>query len=155
MKVKIHSVKFDADKELHSFVTERVDKLELFYDKIVAGEVFLRIDGTSKTDDKVAEIRLTIPGKELFAKKNGKWGVINFDNKTLVPPMYDSIHFLGHWNRPKTKLWVNPSAVIFGKSPAGKSGKTKCERPASTSKRPSEPIARDTSAPSGNLRAMS
>ncbi|MBL4735829.1 MAG: ribosome-associated translation inhibitor RaiA [Flavobacteriales bacterium] len=72
MKVKIHSVKFDADKELHSFVTERVDKLELFYDKIVAGEVFLRIDGTSKTDDKVAEIRLTIPGKELFAKKNGK-----------------------------------------------------------------------------------
>jgi len=72
MKVKVHSVKFDADKDLHNFVQERVDKLELFYDKIVASEVFLRIDGASKTEDKVAEIKMTIPGKDLFAKKHGK-----------------------------------------------------------------------------------
>lgn len=72
MNIKIHSVKIDTGKELHSFVKERVGKLELFYDRIVASEVFLRIDGASKTDDKVAEIRMTIPGKELFAKKQGK-----------------------------------------------------------------------------------
>ena len=71
MKVKVHAIKFEADKELHDFVTERVDKLELFYDKIVASEVFLRIDGASKAKDKVAEIKMTIPGKELFAKKHG------------------------------------------------------------------------------------
>ena len=72
MNIKVHSVRFDADKDLHSFVRERVDKLEQYYDRIVAGEVFLRIDGVSKTDDKVAEIKMTIPGKELFAKKQGK-----------------------------------------------------------------------------------
>ena len=72
MNIKVHSIKIDVDKKLHSFVKERVDKLELFYDRIVGSEVFLRIDGTRKTDDKVAEIRMTIPGKELFAKKQGK-----------------------------------------------------------------------------------
>lgn len=71
MKVKVHAVKFDADKDLHSFVKERVDKLDLFFDKIVASEVFLRIDGASKPKDKIAEIKMTIPGKELFAKKQG------------------------------------------------------------------------------------
>ena len=71
MKVKIHAIKFDAGKDLHKFVQERVDKLDLFFDKIVASEVFLRIDGTNKDKDKIAEIKMTIPGKELFAKKHG------------------------------------------------------------------------------------
>ncbi|MBL4753068.1 MAG: ribosome-associated translation inhibitor RaiA [Flavobacteriales bacterium] len=72
MNIKLHTVGIDADDYLNDFVQERVDKLELFYDRIVGSEVFLRIDGVSKTDDKVAEIKMMIPGKELFAKKQGK-----------------------------------------------------------------------------------
>jgi len=72
MNIKVHSVKIDADKDLNSFIKERVDKLELFHDRIMGSEVFLRMDGASKTDDKIVEIRMTIPGKELFAKKQGK-----------------------------------------------------------------------------------
>ena len=72
MNIKVNYAKIDADEKLLKFVRERVDKLELFYDRIVGSEVFLRIDGTNKTDDKVAEIRMTIPGTELFAKKQGK-----------------------------------------------------------------------------------
>jgi putative sigma-54 modulation protein len=72
MNIKVHSVRIDADKDLTNFIKERVDKLELFYDRIVGSEVFLRMDGASKSDDKVVEIRMTIPGKELFAKKQGK-----------------------------------------------------------------------------------
>ena len=72
MNIKVHSVRIHTDKDLHSFIKERVDKLELFYDRIVGSEVFLRIDGASKTDDKVVEIKMSIPGKELFAKKQGK-----------------------------------------------------------------------------------
>ena len=72
MKVKVHSIRFDADKKLLEFVQSRVDKLEHFYDKIIDSEVFLRIDKSSNTENKVAEIKMNIPGKELFAKKRCK-----------------------------------------------------------------------------------
>jgi hypothetical protein len=53
--------------------------------------------------------------RDIFkVKKNDKWGVINFDNKILLPFEYDSIKFLGHWNRPKVKLWVVEKNNIFG-----------------------------------------
>jgi hypothetical protein len=46
--------------------------------------------------------------------KSSKWGVINFENEILLPFEYDSIKFLGHWNRPKVKLWVVEKKNIFG-----------------------------------------
>ena len=53
--------------------------------------------------------------RDIFkVKKNEKWGVINFDNKNLLPFEYDSIKFLGHWNRPKVKLWVVEKNNYFG-----------------------------------------
>lgn len=53
--------------------------------------------------------------RDIFkVKKNDKWGVINFDNKNLLPFEYDSIKFLGHWNRPKVKLWVVEKNNYFG-----------------------------------------
>lgn len=53
--------------------------------------------------------------RDIFkVRKNGKWGVINFENKILLPFEYDSIKFLGHWNRPKVKLWVVEKNNIFG-----------------------------------------
>jgi hypothetical protein len=53
--------------------------------------------------------------RDIFkVKKNDKWGVINFDNKNLLPFEYDSIKFLGHWDRPKVKLWVVEKNNMFG-----------------------------------------
>jgi hypothetical protein len=53
--------------------------------------------------------------RDIFkVKKNGKWGVVNFENEILLPFEYDSIKFLGHWNRPKVKLWVVEKNNIFG-----------------------------------------
>ena len=72
MTVKIQSVHFDADKKLLEFVQEKVDKLTQFYDGIINSDVTLRIDKSSDTENKVAEIRLHIPGNDLFAKKQCK-----------------------------------------------------------------------------------
>ncbi len=72
MEVKVHSVHFSADKKLVDYINEKVNKLDLFYDNIIAGEVFLRIDNTSENDNKISEVKLFVPGKELFAKKQGK-----------------------------------------------------------------------------------
>ncbi|MDP4662819.1 MAG: HPF/RaiA family ribosome-associated protein [Salibacteraceae bacterium] len=72
MQLKVHSIHFDADIKLVNFIEQKINKLTLFYDDILTGEVFLRIDKSQDTANKVAEIRLLIPGKELFAKRRCK-----------------------------------------------------------------------------------
>ena len=72
MQIKVHSIHFDADKELVDFVQERINKLEQFYDHIIGGEVYLRLDRSDSRENKITEIKILIPGKELFAKKQGK-----------------------------------------------------------------------------------
>lgn len=72
MTVKIQSVHFDADKKLVEFIQGRVDKLTQFYDGIIASDVILRIDKSSTTDNKVAEIKIHVAGNDLFVKKQCK-----------------------------------------------------------------------------------
>ena len=72
VNLKINSVHFDADKELLNFIQERVDKLAHYYDKIIDGEVILKVENTHSTDNKIAEIKLMIPGNDMFAKKQCK-----------------------------------------------------------------------------------
>lgn len=72
MDIQVHSIHFTADKKLLGFVNGKVNKLEVFFDNIIAGEVFLRLDKSAEKDNKIAEVKLLIPGKELFAKKQCK-----------------------------------------------------------------------------------
>ena len=72
MTIKIQSGHFDADKKLLDFVQERVDKLTLYYDGIIKSEVILKIDKSDGLENKIAEIKLHIPGNDLFAKKQCK-----------------------------------------------------------------------------------
>jgi len=72
MDIKLHSVHFTADKKLIDFVNEKVNKLELFHSGIVTAEVFLRLDKDQEGENKVSEVKILTPGKELFAKKQAK-----------------------------------------------------------------------------------
>jgi putative sigma-54 modulation protein len=72
MTIKIQSVHFDADKKLVEFIQERIDKLTHYYDGIISSDITLRIDKSSDATNKVAEIKLHIPGNDLFAKKQCK-----------------------------------------------------------------------------------
>jgi putative sigma-54 modulation protein len=70
MKVQIHSIHFDADKALLSFIKSKLHKLTVFNDTIISSEVFLRVEKRDGKENKLVEIKLHIPGKELFAKRN-------------------------------------------------------------------------------------
>ena len=72
MNIKIQSIKFDADKKLTDFIEKKVSKLERYFDNIVDAEVFLRLENSQELDNKVAEIRLKVPGSELFAQRQSK-----------------------------------------------------------------------------------
>ena len=72
MRFKVHSIHFDADAKLVDFVNEKTEKLDQVFDKIIDGEVFLRLDKADSANNKIAEIKLRVPGKEFFAKKQCK-----------------------------------------------------------------------------------
>ena len=72
MKIKVQSIHFTADKKLLQFVEEKVDKLFQFYDSIIDSEVYLRLDKSDNTENKIAEVKINIPGKTLFAKEQCK-----------------------------------------------------------------------------------
>ena len=72
MDLQVHSVHFDADRKLIDFVNKKLGKLEQYFDNIIIGEVFLKLGNPSEPENKVAEIKLSIPGKDLFAKKQCK-----------------------------------------------------------------------------------
>lgn len=71
MNLQMHSIKFNADEKLLNLIQKKVDKLEVFYDRIVDGEVFLRLNNTG-VDNKTVEIKLNIPGDQLFAESSAK-----------------------------------------------------------------------------------
>jgi len=70
MNTKIHSIHFDADQKLISFVNEKMDKLVQFNADILSSEVYLRLEKSSTSENKLVEIRLNVPGNELFAKRH-------------------------------------------------------------------------------------
>ena len=53
MKLQMHSIHFDADQKLISFIQKKADKLDTFYDSILDGEVFLRLDNNEKNQNKL------------------------------------------------------------------------------------------------------
>ena len=69
MNVTIQSLHFTAKKELTDFVTEKVNKLVHIYYKIDAAQVCLKLEKSDVNDNKICEIRLVVPGNDLFAKR--------------------------------------------------------------------------------------
>jgi putative sigma-54 modulation protein len=69
MEIKISSVRFDADSRLEKFIENKVNKLEQYYDHIIHADVTLRVEKRQSEDNKIAEIKLELPGTSLFAKK--------------------------------------------------------------------------------------
>ena len=70
MKLNIQSIHFDADQKLLDIVQLKCDKLDHYFDRIVSGEVFLRVEKSDSRENKLVEIKLIVPGNDLFASKN-------------------------------------------------------------------------------------
>jgi putative sigma-54 modulation protein len=69
MNIRIKAVKFDADSKLEDFIQKKVSKLGRFFDDIITAEVFLKLENTPDLENKIVEVKLDIPGSDLFARK--------------------------------------------------------------------------------------
>lgn len=72
MQITVQSIHFDADLKLIEFVEEKTKKLGVFHPAIHKAEILLRLDKNADQENKITEIILKVPGKELFAKKQCK-----------------------------------------------------------------------------------
>lgn len=72
MKVNTQSVNFTADRKLIDFIQKRMDKLDLYYDKIIKSDVFLKVENTKFKENKMFEVVLNVPGDSLVVKKQCK-----------------------------------------------------------------------------------
>ena len=69
MNTIINTAKFTADEKLEKFINDKVAKLDRLIDRAVKCEVFLKIDKPESEKNKIAEMRLYVPGNDLFVTK--------------------------------------------------------------------------------------
>jgi putative sigma-54 modulation protein len=80
MTVNIHSLHFDADSKLLDHVNKKISKLSSHHEKIMTVDVYLKLDNVMhQIKDKIAEIRVKIPKRELFVKQTTKSFEESFD----------------------------------------------------------------------------
>jgi putative sigma-54 modulation protein len=72
MKITVQSIHFNADKKLLDFIQRKVDKLDQFFDQIISGEVYLKLENVDDEANKISEIKLIVPGGTMFAKEQCK-----------------------------------------------------------------------------------
>ncbi len=72
MNISVQSIQFKADKKLIDFIQRRVNKLDQFFDQIIAGECYLKLENVENEANKITEFKLNIPGSQLFAKAQAK-----------------------------------------------------------------------------------
>jgi len=68
----MQSVGFKADSKLEEFINQKLRKLEKLESKITTYDVKLNVDKASNRENKVVEVKVKVPGSELFAKKQSK-----------------------------------------------------------------------------------
>lgn len=70
MNIQINTVHFAADQKLIDFVNKKVAKLDTFFEGIIGAEVIMKVEKPEVANNKIAEIKLSIPGCDyLFAAK--------------------------------------------------------------------------------------
>ena len=69
MKVNAQSINFTADGKLIGFIQNRLDKLELFYDRVISSDVYLKVENTNTKENKMVEIKIHVPKDKFIVKK--------------------------------------------------------------------------------------
>jgi len=80
MNFRIQAVHFDADSKLVEHVSQKIEKLNQFHDRIIMVDVFLKLDNIAHAiKDKIAEIKVHVPKADFFVKSTSKSFEVSFD----------------------------------------------------------------------------
>jgi putative sigma-54 modulation protein len=62
MNIQVNTVHFTADQKLTDFVNKKVAKLDTYFEGIIGAEIIMKVVKPETANNKVAEIKLSIPG---------------------------------------------------------------------------------------------
>ena len=82
MRVHTESVQFKADQKLIEYIEKRLNKMDQFFDRIIEARVTLKLENSGHIRDKIAEVRLSVPGEQLIAKEASKTFEASVDGAT-------------------------------------------------------------------------
>ncbi|GJM33829.1 MAG: ribosome hibernation promoting factor HPF [Saprospiraceae bacterium] len=82
MRVHTEAVQFKADQKLIDYIQKKLNKMDQYFDRIIEANVTLKLENSGQVKDKIAEVRLTVPGEVLFAKETNKSFEASVDNAT-------------------------------------------------------------------------
>jgi putative sigma-54 modulation protein len=71
MKMNIQSVGLTPRESLVDLLQEKLDTLDRFSDRIMEAKVTLKVDKADDRQNKILEVRLVVPGNDIFVKKQG------------------------------------------------------------------------------------
>ena len=85
MKVNVQSIDFKSSEELVVYAEKKVERLFRYLDTIVSCDINLKVDNADNRENKVATIRLVIPGNDLIAnhQSNSFEAAISFAAEAL------------------------------------------------------------------------
>ena len=70
MSIDMQAVSFHADQKLKLFIEHRVEKLNLFFGRIIRAQVMLKLENAGQIKEKVGELSVHVPGEVLFVKSS-------------------------------------------------------------------------------------
>jgi len=74
MNITFQTINFKADQKLMKFITEKINKLDQFYDHIVDAIVYLKVENTTDKKNKIIELKLNVSNSTLFVvEKNNSF----------------------------------------------------------------------------------
>ena len=69
MKINIQSPSFHPSDKLIDFTNDKIQKLLQYSTRIIEARILLKVDKSDDRSNKFCEIRLSIPGNDLFASR--------------------------------------------------------------------------------------
>ena len=72
MNISINAIHFRASSSLIFFVENRINALKKFNSRIESASIHLRIENDCEKNNKVSEICVHLPGRDLVVKKRAK-----------------------------------------------------------------------------------
>ena len=72
MNINFQSVNYNADSKLIEFAEKRIRKISQFYLNIIDVFIYTKIENASDRVNKLAELKICIPGDDVVVKKTAK-----------------------------------------------------------------------------------
>ena len=72
MNINFQSLNYNADSKLIEFAEKRIKKISQFYLNIIDVFVYTKVENTNDRINKLAELKIGIPGDDVVVKKMAK-----------------------------------------------------------------------------------